>query len=452
MKASTLLGLTLISLVVCSALAAKGVVTKNKRKLIRCNRKPIQKTLARKYAVQPVSWKEIECTKIKGKTYYCEAPGNAWRATCRSYHGNRKGPKNDHRLIVEILPTATRIYVSFEYGNVVRGLSANTGEELWRYDATVDDIQSFGGYDPNLDRVYYMPAAGGVRALYGANGTVAWELSFTGGWIYGGLDVYPATGEVLVADQAGGEIVTVDVDGNPTTLDSINVDTHTHVVVAGTDAVYTSNAADKEIYCSNLVAGTVTWTQTLDGRVSSRTAVSTSLSKVFVRDITGKAYSLSLNDGTIIDTYLTDADTHYGGLALNPSDTVLIFGNDDGTVYALDPSDMTEIWTDTVTVGGAITTVPVFSPDGATVYIGAYDGVHAFNVADGTVLWSFTDPSVNSGFMDGTPAVVPESGNIIVPGEKHTYCLAPQGTLVWSTVNDSGAVQYATGVLTNIYA
>jgi outer membrane protein assembly factor BamB len=108
---------------------------------------------------------------------------------------------------------------------------------------------------------------------------------------------------------------------------------------------------------------------------------------------------------------------------------VAYIGNDDGNVYALDPSAPNAAkWT--FKTGGPVVSAPTLSSDGKTVFVGSTDqSVYAISTATGQKVWSAAlDSAVNA-----SPLLSSDGASVFVPSIAGTiYSLsASSGTVNW---------------------
>ncbi|MCC6160363.1 MAG: PQQ-like beta-propeller repeat protein [Deltaproteobacteria bacterium] len=104
----------------------------------------------------------------------------------------------------------------------------------------------------------------------------------------------------------------------------------------------------------------------------------------------------------------------------------LFFGSNDLVVRSLTQFGEMRWWKPTL---GPVAGSPAISDDGATVYVGSFDGhVHAYDTATGALRWSF---AARDHFY-ASPALA-EDGTIVIGSADGTmYALDPDGTLRWA--------------------
>lgn len=119
---------------------------------------------------------------------------------------------------------------------------------------------------------------------------------------------------------------------------------------------------------------------------------------------------------------LCDVD---GGVTLGLDGTIYVGGD---AVHAVTPEGKLR-WR--AATGGHVSSPPALSADGATVYVGAQDGViYALDSASGVQRWS-----VRIGDQIEPAPVVADDGTIYVGADDHKlYALAPTGEIKWSVI------------------
>lgn len=128
-----------------------------------------------------------------------------------------------------------------------------------------------------------------------------------------------------------------------------------------------------------------------------------------------------------------------GSVALGPDGTIYL-PSTDSFLYALNP-DGTEKWiTAELSNFSPISSSPVLSLDGETVYFGTDAGeLFAVDAETGAGLWSFSVTDVHPPAQAGDPVAIPapaaigSDGRIFFTSENsRLYALNPDGTLAWS--------------------
>ena len=153
---------------------------------------------------------------------------------------------------------------------------------------------------------------------------------------------------------------------------------------------------------------------------------------VYIGGVDGKIHGFLFKDGVLVEknpTFLSDQlkGQVFGGIIID--NNTIYFATSDGTVYALNPKDLSVIWSHKIK--SKIWSAPVVA--GNTLYIGCFNKtVYALNIADGTEQWKVkTDGAISS-----TPIVF---DNKVFIGDyaRHFYALdATTGNLVWKYPSD----------------
>jgi len=157
----------------------------------------------------------------------------------------------------------------------------------------------------------------------------------------------------------------------PTTITDLVVSSPAIANVAGEDRVFVGSD-DKHMYAFTAATGTLRWSQPVGGKIRSSPALATIPNPP---------------------------------VACAPGPTLaVIFGSDDGNVYAMRASDGTPCWTFPSTGLKPFESSPAVS--GQTVYIGSDDfNFYAIDINTGTWQWSFPALDMVGGGLGPNPAV-----------------------------------------------
>jgi serine/threonine-protein kinase len=192
----------------------------------------------------------------------------------------------------------------------------------------------------------------------------------------------------------------------PTTITGLVVSSPAIANVAGQDLVFVG-ADDSKLYAFDAASGALKWSQPVGGKIRSSPALATIPNP-----------PVACAPGPILG---------------------VVFGSDDGNVYAMRASDGTPCWTFPSTGHAPFESSPVVS--GQTVYIGSDD--HSFYAIDiNTGTWQSSFPALDKvgSFLGSNPAV---SGSTVYFGseDKRLYALEPfipvATTTLTSTVSTS---------------
>lgn len=122
-----------------------------------------------------------------------------------------------------------------------------------------------------------------------------------------------------------------------------------------------------------------------------------------------------------------------GAPGVAPDGTVVV-GSESGTIFGLNPATGATKWSKAALA--KVIAAPAFSLTGE-VYIGGYDNrIRAFKTSNGQALWAFTTTHECV-----APPAVDIAGRILLMNRiGQLYCLAPDGTQLW-TVNTTGGAR-----------
>jgi outer membrane protein assembly factor BamB len=126
-------------------------------------------------------------------------------------------------------------------------------------------------------------------------------------------------------------------------------------------------------------------------------------------------------NGALLWTFPTAAPTGAPGVA---PDGTIVFGNDLGRIYGLNPSG-TQKWLRFAS--GEVRAAPAFGLAGE-VYVGSYDfSLYAFTTATGSPIWSF----FSSHWLNSPPSVGHDGRIYFHNRIGDLYCLSSAGTFNW---------------------
>ena len=165
----------------------------------------------------------------------------------------------------------------------------------------------------------------------------------------------------------------------------------------------------------------------------------------FGTDTSPFLYAVAYNGGWMWK-YPADAATPLSGdirtrPAVNPANRDVIFGSDNGSVYAVDYLGNFR-WRRATT--GAVEASAIVTADGTRVYVGNLAGVfYCLNAANGAVIWQYPSSGVIGAIR--SKAVVDADGTIYFGcDDGKVYALNPDGTLKWpSPFSTGGSVKSA---------
>jgi outer membrane protein assembly factor BamB len=251
--------------------------------------------------------------------------------------------------------------VGFEPNDLVLNTHVNPGGETWLYEPWHFEVgATVNGSVVIANQVAYLSdGLGYMLAIDVTNGGLIWNWSApSGAPLYGAPAVDPTLGLVFVG-------------GNDGTL----------------YAVSTAN-------------GELAWSQSVGGNLASPVFYG---GEVYVTSSTGQVESLSESTGTV-SWSLTLPSPVFSPAALDPMQKVLVVGEQNGDLVALNSSTGKTMWT--YVTGGPIRASAVIS--GGVVYAGSSDdNVYALSELSGAKIWSYATggPVDDSGAVtnQGTP-------------------------------------------------
>ncbi len=157
-------------------------------------------------------------------------------------------------------------------------------------------------------------------------------------------------------------------------------------------------------------------------------------SSVYVTDVSGKMYSLNLNNGSTNWTFRSN-NAVYSTPAIQ--NNYIVFGSADSTIYALSTKDGKLIWE--FKTNGAVLGCPIINDN--IVYIGGSDRkFRAIDLSSGKLVWEF---SGLDGFVETKPVLYRDK-ILFGAWDEHFYCLdATTGKLIWKWKGDQPGIFYS---------
>ena len=280
----------------------------------------------------------------------------------------------------------------------VYAFDAETGEELWQYEAGA----SVGHTPIATDALYFADDDGKMYSL-DWDGSVHWTQK---------TDTTPRQLTIddniyLVGSKDDGVAMALDIDGAgelweialPRTIAGLGVGPHLYC--GGFEGAVRAIGRD---------SGDQQWMfETGDWITSPPTYDDGS---VFVGSDDGHIYALHADDGTEEWAFDTGANVQASPAV---ADGTVFVGSWDNTLFAIDDEEGTELWT--FTADGAILSSAAVV-DGV-VYVGSNDSnVYAIDTDDGTELWKF-----DTEFWVGSSPAVADDRVYIGSGDGHVYAI-----------------------------
>ncbi len=243
--------------------------------------------------------------------------------------------------------------------------------------------------------------------------------SCTGGIARGWAGGVVSDGTLFVASMRG-KLVAIDATGDQ--LKSIGTSVQLLVTTSGGLSCIPScgtQSAPVVIYASPVVSGTTVSTSTTSetkvicvGGTDNKLYAYTFTNNVWSKDPEWIYPRQGTMSGAIIGGIIVDNNTIY-------------FATSDGTVYALNASDLSFKWSQKI--DSKIWSAPTV--DGTALYVGCFDkAIYALNSADGSVKWK----TKTEGAINSTPVVY---NNMVYIGDysRHFYALdTATGNVIWT--------------------
>jgi outer membrane protein assembly factor BamB len=203
----------------------------------------------------------------------------------------------------------------------------------------------------------------------------------------------------------------------------------------GVAVVAISNSRES-LLALDLSTGKVLWKQEYGDIVTSPLFFR---KKIYVGNVEGKFFCIDRDDGSTVWTFALPENAKRKGIRSSPAGegNSVVFGAEDGTVYALDAGTGKKQWM--FQTGTAIAASPAVAD--TTVYIGGLDGMfYAVELKSGKLRWKFsTETSVYA-----SPAI---ADNLVIIGTTGGALFAlkrDNGSLAWKdtfeSVINAGAV------------
>jgi eukaryotic-like serine/threonine-protein kinase len=194
------------------------------------------------------------------------------------------------------------------------------------------------------------------------------------------------------------------------------------------DILFIPIAGDNEgIVAYDLNDGSTVWEASIGSVESAPLLIG---ERLFAATVTGKLFCLDKKTGAIIWMYAVPADRMPVAIhsSLASDGRIIVFGCDDGKVYALSAEDGRMLWN--ASLGGSIVSSPMIYKE--TVLVGSAEGsFYAIEIMTGEKIWN----TKLSGKI--SPSAVDDHGIYVGTSAKEIYCLdVASGAIVWrATVN-----------------
>ncbi|MFZ0829524.1 MAG: PQQ-binding-like beta-propeller repeat protein [Thermoplasmata archaeon] len=278
--------------------------------------------------------------------------------------------------------------VSYEPNDRVLNTHVNPGGENWLLEAWHFELGAkVNGSVVIANQVAYVSdRLGDMLAIDVTNGGLIWNWSVpSGAALYGAPSVDPSLGLVFVG------------------------------------------ANDGSLYAVSTATGTLVWSHSVGGNLTSPVFFG---GEVYVTSNTGRVAALSEAAG-VLSWSITLSSPIFPAATLDPMPHVLVVGEQNGDLVALNTSSGNVIWT--YATGGPIRASATVS--GGVVYAGSSDDyVYALNEFTGVKIWSY----LTGGPVDDTGAVT-DSGT---PGSTTELFIGSNDGHVYTFLTGSGALEF----------
>lgn len=313
------------------------------------------------------------------------------------------------------------VYVGSDRG-VLHAINAETGEAEWTYDSVNREIRSapiaVGG------TVYFGSDGGQLHAVDAATGDREWQSGVPNGKVTGAPTVVDGT----VYVGAGGETVhAIDAytgkeewtTSDPADSVWVAAPVRDGSVYAGTHEATSNSFLGGTVYSFDVDSGEREWSFSRpDAPISAGMSVADGI--VYAPSYDGHLYAVDAGTGE--QTWRFGPPS--GGVYYTPTITDGAVYLPQGRVYVLDP-DTGETRRRSDIIGAQSLTIV----DG-TAYVGSYEDIHAVDLSNMTVQWTFSEPTGGVGL---TPTVIDGTVYAGSLSDGAVYALdAASGDLRWS--------------------
>ena len=156
-------------------------------------------------------------------------------------------------------------------------------------------------------------------------------------------------------------------------------------IIDGGDAIVALSNSRQSLVSVELSTGRIVWKKEYGDIVSTPLLLQ---QKIYVGNVLGKFFCVNREDGELVWTFTLPENVRRKGIRSSPAghDNTIVFGADDGALYALDAGSGSRLWS--FTVSAPIVASPAIA-DGA-VFVGAMDGAfYAIDLTSGALRWKF---------------------------------------------------------------
>jgi outer membrane protein assembly factor BamB len=252
------------------------------------------------------------------------------------------------------------------------------GDDQWAVLAwQFDPVAAINASPAVLDGVVYVAdTVGNLYALDDHNGGLIWNFTLSSGAAIDGSPAVDATDGLVVFGANDGTLDAVDTgNGTLAWTDAVGGDVHAPVYAGGALYVSSSSGTVAEVGAVN---GAVAWSRTLPSAVDSAPSLNATAQLLVVGESNGDVVALNSSTGTTVWTYVTGGPVTASSVLVGG--TVYV-GSGDGDVYALVAGSGAVRWT-YVTNGPIADTGSVYS--NSLLFIGSSNGsLYAIHIATG---------------------------------------------------------------------
>ena len=196
------------------------------------------------------------------------------------------------------------------------------------------------------------------------------------------------------------------------------------------DMMYVAlSQADENLIAYDLLAGKMSWRMNIGAVESSPMVIA---NRIYITTYAGKLICLEKNSGKIQWTFSVPQHSRTKVVRSSPASDghVIVFGCDNGSLYAVDVDDGKLRWD--ARTGGSIVASP--SVSNGKVFVGSLDNtLYAFDIGNGKELWKqpLGGKIFSSQAVDGNRVYVGTAG-------RNVFCLdAAGGNILWKTTTNN---------------
>jgi len=331
--------------------------------------------------------------------------------------GCAMGPRADS--VPGLSADENAVYVSYQ--QYVYKVDSTTGTELWRYPSAASAQVVF--YAPPLifdGKFYVGDLANKFHQILAENGSEAWTFSEAKGW----FEAKAATdGTYVIAPNLDRSVYCLNTDGTLKWTYTSEFGFLAEPVIIG-DVVYISSL-DRNLVALDKASGEVLWKTELNGAIISAPYYDAASDTLFVGSLGKEMVALDRQTGEM--KWKFDNKGELSSIWSSPvvADGNLLFLDETGKIFALNPEDGSVIWT--MDAGGN-TTAGILTFE-ENFLIAREDGtLTAYKLSDRSQLWN----KPTNGQVYTTPIFADGKIFIGIKGDTLLQAYEPNGNLLWS--------------------